>query len=148
MREKIAPLTGQLNTLLEQAEVDLKGAAEAKQPEQRDLQAFLLQSCDEALEKARSALDKASSAAEAIEQSRRDLPELRTELKAMVSKSARFRSQRLENDRYRNQAATGSGNMDQVIHEMSERIRALEDELTKNKLGSTLIDHMMLLVMR
>ncbi len=125
-REKqVEVLTGQLNTLLERAEADVADAAEAKQPDQRDLQAYLLQSHDQALEEARSALQKASSAAVANEQSQRELAGV---VNAMKSESAglRLRLENLENDKSRNQAATGRGDMDQVISEISERLRALE----------------------
>ncbi len=123
-REKqVALLTSQLNTLLERAEAAAV-AAESKQPDQRDLQ---LQSRDQALEEARSALHKASCAAEANEKSQRELTELRTELKTMKSESAAFRSRlaNMENDKNRNQAATGP-DMDKAINRISERIRALE----------------------
>ena len=123
-REKqVALLTSQLNTLLERAEAAAV-AAESKQPDQRDLQ---LQSRDQALEEARSALHKASCAAEANEKSQQELTELRTELKTMKSESAAFRSRlaNMENDKNRNQAATGP-DMDKAINRISERIRALE----------------------
>jgi folate-dependent tRNA-U54 methylase TrmFO/GidA len=92
-KKDIALLTGQLNTLLERAEAD---AAGAKQPEQRDLKAILLQSCDQALVQARSTLlllQKAFSAAEANEQSQRELTVMRVELNPMKSESVRFSSQ-------------------------------------------------------
>jgi len=126
-REKqVALLTSQLNTLLERAEAAAV-AAESKQPDQRDLQESFLQSRDQALEEARSALHKASCAAEANEKSQQELTELRTELKTMKSESAAFRSRlaNLENDKNRNQAATGP-DMDKAINRISERIRALE----------------------
>jgi len=128
----IVLLTDQLSTILEGAEAD---AAEAKKhagPEQRDLQAFFLQSRDKALDQARSVLQKASCAAEANEQSQRELTEMRIGLKAIKSESAAFRSRPADlqkgADRYRNLTATGD--VDRAIHGLTERMRALEADLT------------------
>jgi len=128
---------------LEQAEAN---AAKERERAGLELQAKLdesLLSCDHALEQAETALQKASYVAEVNQQSQRELAEMRAELEAKMSESARALRLRLaamdgcaqskaEADTYRAQTATGLVNTDveRVMHRLLDRMRAMEAEVS------------------
>jgi hypothetical protein len=130
---------------LEQAEAN---AAEEKRragQELHELHAKLdesLLSRDHALEQAQSALQKASCTAEANKQSQRELTEIRAQLEASKSESARFRlrledmengcgESKTETDTYRTPTTKGlvNTNDDRVVHRLMERVQAMETEI-------------------
>jgi chromosome segregation ATPase len=142
---RIAQLTGQLavrSALLEQAAEERKRAGLGLRELQAKLDESLL-SRDHALEQAQSALQKVSCAAEVNEQSQRELVEMHAKLEAKESELAAVRlrlayaedgwaKSKAEADTLRAQTAAGLVNtdVDQVMHRLLERMRAMELEVS------------------
>ena len=153
----IAQLTDELalkSALLERAEADAAEAKKRAALEQRELQAELgelLQSRDQSLEQAQSALQKATfRAAEANERSQRELTEVHAKLEARESELATVRLRLSDADGWTKQGTkskaetAGLANMDvdRVMWRLMERVRVVEVEMASLRGNEKIIESM------
>ena len=148
----ITQLTDELtlkSALLERAEADAAEAKKRAALEQRELRAELgelLQSRDQSLEQAQSALQKATfRAAEANERSQRELTEVHAKLETRESELAAIRLRLSDADGLAKSKAEGglvNMDVDRVMWRLMERVRVVEVEVASLRGNEKIIESM------